>query len=237
MANYVTTTSDKSKKTAAILCACGFLGIGGLHLFYVGKIGKGLLYLFTVGFFLIGTIVDLLSIATGSFRDNTGAPLRISYNAAVSRHAPLTHPITSSLPLTTLTYEKAEKEAERKRKFAEEYETFKISVAGVTFKNDDGRSRQAILKRKMKEEEEGHIYATLEKYEYKGKTAIYVLIDDEVIGNVRASDAEHVFELMQHKVTSLTPYIETFEDEDGKTIYRCDIFMTYEKALPQVLTT
>lgn len=78
MANYVTQTSDKNKKTAAILCACGFLGIGGLHYFYVGRIGKGMLYLFTCGLFLIGTIMDLLSISTGAFRDNTGAPLRIT---------------------------------------------------------------------------------------------------------------------------------------------------------------
>ena len=78
MANYVTQTSDKDKKTAAILCACGFLGIGGLHYFYVGRIGKGVLYLCTFGFFLIGTIFDLVSISTGGFRDNVGAPLRNS---------------------------------------------------------------------------------------------------------------------------------------------------------------
>lgn len=57
----------KDQKTALILCACGFVGIGGLHYFYIGKIGKGLLYLFTGGLFLIGTIIDLLNIATGKF--------------------------------------------------------------------------------------------------------------------------------------------------------------------------
>lgn len=76
MANYVTNTSDKSKKTAMILCCLGFAGIGGLHYFYVGKYGKGLLYLCTVGFFMVGTIKDTISIASGGFRDNVGAPLR-----------------------------------------------------------------------------------------------------------------------------------------------------------------
>jgi len=35
-----------------------FLGIFGIHRFYLGKWGTGLLYLFTCGFFLIGVIYD-----------------------------------------------------------------------------------------------------------------------------------------------------------------------------------
>ena len=76
MSNYVTNTSDKKKSTAMILCCLGLVGFGGLHYFYVGRIGKGILYLCTVGFFYIGTISDLIKISTGSFTDNVGAPLR-----------------------------------------------------------------------------------------------------------------------------------------------------------------
>ncbi|MDR1101657.1 MAG: TM2 domain-containing protein, partial [Clostridiales bacterium] len=48
MANYVTQTSDKSKKTALLLCVLGgIVCLHGLHLFYVGRIGKGILYLCT----------------------------------------------------------------------------------------------------------------------------------------------------------------------------------------------
>lgn len=74
MATYVANTSDKSKKVALLLCI--FLGYFGVHQFYVGKIGKGLLYLFTGGLFGIGWIVDIVKILMGSFRDNVGAPLR-----------------------------------------------------------------------------------------------------------------------------------------------------------------
>lgn len=74
MANYVTNTSDKNKNTAMLMCIFG--GIFGLHHFYVGNIGKGLLYIFTGGLFCIGWFGDILKIATGSFRDSAGAPLR-----------------------------------------------------------------------------------------------------------------------------------------------------------------
>lgn len=74
MPNYVTPTSDKSKTVALLLCI--FLGPLGIHRFYVGKIGTGLLYLFTMGLFGIGWIVDIVRILLGTFTDNVGTPLR-----------------------------------------------------------------------------------------------------------------------------------------------------------------
>lgn len=62
--------SPKSR-LAAILLAW-FLGVLGAHRFYVGKTGTGLLWLFTLGFFGIGALVDLLLIAAGSFKDKDG---------------------------------------------------------------------------------------------------------------------------------------------------------------------
>ncbi|HOG58810.1 MAG TPA: TM2 domain-containing protein [Anaerolineaceae bacterium] len=72
--NYVTQTSDKSKSTAFWLCVLG--GYLGLHLYYVGRIGRGLLYSCTFGLFGIGWFLDIIAIVNGSFRDNVGAPLR-----------------------------------------------------------------------------------------------------------------------------------------------------------------
>lgn len=74
MINYTTVTSDKSKKMALILCVLG--GMFGLHHFYVGKFGKGFLYLFTGGLFGFGWLIDIFKILTGTFKDNVGAPLR-----------------------------------------------------------------------------------------------------------------------------------------------------------------
>lgn len=73
---YVVQTSDKNKNTALVLCLIGFIGIAGLHEFYVGKIIHGIVYFLTFGFFFIGTIISLIAILTGNFKDNVGAPLR-----------------------------------------------------------------------------------------------------------------------------------------------------------------
>lgn len=49
----------KNKWTAFFLCL--FLGEFGAHKFYEGKAGMGILYLFTLGLFGIGWIVDTIS--------------------------------------------------------------------------------------------------------------------------------------------------------------------------------
>ena len=66
--------SKKNKMVALLLCI--FLGVLGVHRFYVGKIGTGLLYLFTGGLFGIGWIIDIILIAVGSFKDQFDLPLR-----------------------------------------------------------------------------------------------------------------------------------------------------------------
>lgn len=76
MANYTTITSDKEKKTATLLCCLGFVGVGGIHDFYLGKIGSGIIKIITLNWFMIGTVIDLIKISTGSYKDNAGAPLR-----------------------------------------------------------------------------------------------------------------------------------------------------------------
>ncbi|HEY0770826.1 MAG TPA: TM2 domain-containing protein [Sphingobacteriaceae bacterium] len=39
----------------------GFVAVAGVHRFILGQIGMGILYLFTAGLCLIGTIVDLVN--------------------------------------------------------------------------------------------------------------------------------------------------------------------------------
>ena len=58
-------------RTVAFLLAF-FLGVFGAHRFYVGKTGTAVLQLFTLGGFGVWWLVDLIMVATGSFRDADG---------------------------------------------------------------------------------------------------------------------------------------------------------------------
>jgi DNA-directed RNA polymerase subunit RPC12/RpoP len=62
--------SPKSRSAALLLCF--FFGVFGVHRFYVGKAGTGILYLFTAGGFGIGWLIDMITIACGVFRDSQG---------------------------------------------------------------------------------------------------------------------------------------------------------------------
>ena len=65
--------SERSRLAALLLCV--LLGFLGAHRFYVGKVGSGLLWLFTIGLLGMGVIFDLVLIATGEFRDQQGRRL------------------------------------------------------------------------------------------------------------------------------------------------------------------
>ena len=66
--------SEKDWFVALLLCLV--LGGIGVHRFYVGKIGSGILYILTAGVFGIGVLVDLIKIITGNFTDKNGNPIR-----------------------------------------------------------------------------------------------------------------------------------------------------------------
>lgn len=64
------------KNRTAVVLLCFFLGWLGIHRFYVGKIGTGLLWLVTFGLFGVGVLIDFIVALIGSFTDKSGAFVR-----------------------------------------------------------------------------------------------------------------------------------------------------------------
>lgn len=66
--------SDKSMVPAALLCF--FLGVFGIHRFYIGRPGTAILMILTLGGLGIWQIIDLVRIITGGLTDGQGRVLQ-----------------------------------------------------------------------------------------------------------------------------------------------------------------
>lgn len=67
--------NGEGKDWLVTLLLCIFVGCLGIHRFYTGHIGIGIAQLLTLGGCGIWALIDLIMIATGSFKDATGKDL------------------------------------------------------------------------------------------------------------------------------------------------------------------
>ena len=73
----MTNEQVSSKSRLATLLFCLLLGVLGVHRFYAGKFGTGILTIVTFGgFFGIWPLVDLVMIVIGSFKDKEGNSIK-----------------------------------------------------------------------------------------------------------------------------------------------------------------
>jgi TM2 domain-containing membrane protein YozV len=70
-----TAVGTGSKSWIAALLLCFFVGVLGVHRFYTGKIGTGILMLITFGGFGLWALIDFIMIAIGKFTDKQGLAL------------------------------------------------------------------------------------------------------------------------------------------------------------------
>ena len=125
-------------------------------------------------------------------------------------------------------------ETDRREEFERTHGRIFTKVAGVTFDNEDGSSRQRILKAAMAEECCGTV--ALERYEFKGRDAIRVEYDGECIGSIPRDRVAEIL-LVLDRITAGALEVSRFvpEDEDEETasaggvIYRADLSLVYEK--------
>lgn len=159
-----------NNKTDFILCL--LLGYLGAHKFYERKILVGILYLFTGGLFFIGWIYDCIKLGISL---NKKQNVRVENNTNYHKDT-----IVSST-----TYDK---------NIIDETPNnyLKIKVAGVTYDNLDGTSRQEYIENLSEDE-----ILELQSYDYKGSNAIYVLDSEgHILGNIPKNMIEKVQELI-----------------------------------------
>ena len=70
------TTEISPKSRLAVSLFAWFLGAFGVHRFYLGKIGTGLLMLFTIGGLGIWALVDFIMAVAGVMKDKDGKVIK-----------------------------------------------------------------------------------------------------------------------------------------------------------------
>ena len=119
---------------------------------------------------------------------------------------------------------------------AEDSGSVTFRVAGTTFENEDGTSRQDIL-RHLKfgdapwADGPEDLTATLEETEYEGEQAFAVFVNGYQVGNVPKASVRKVAVAQEHVATCYVSAVRILgggRDQDGRDLsYGCEITLEY----------
>lgn len=128
-----------------------------------------------------------------------------------------------------------EERQERQAEWEKTHGRIVTNISGVTFKNEDGSSRQAVLK----DAYVNGCAGTLEfiEYEYQDEPALLVCYEGAGIGSIPKARVAEIMEILP-RLTSAALDVEVFvpelDDESVKPekIYRADLTLIYDKTAP-----
>lgn len=201
-----------------LILAVIFLGIGLSRLFATNIYDQEGWWMFLLLSFPFGLAALLLK------RRNDAA--QKEFEAAVQRQ------IDAELQAKARQREEAEAEAKRKEAWEASHGMITTRVAGVTFDNEDGSSRQRALQGALADEGAGSV--TLELYEFNGRDAIRVLYDGVCVGTIPQALVPEISQILS-RITAAHLSAERFvpEEDEGRgiggAIYRADLIIIYEK--------
>lgn len=141
----------------------------------------------------------------------------------------------SSADVDRIRAELDAKRAEREARQAEDerrYVRLKFPVAGVTFKNEDGISRQDLLREIVLNDSGTTDVEFQEDTDHGDESGIRVMTEYGCVGFVRRSDKGKVRRFFDKMVHMRFLSVEPFETDDGQKVYRADIRITIDRDDP-----
>jgi hypothetical protein len=117
---------------------------------------------------------------------------------------------------------------------ASRYEIFTFKIAGVTYKNADRHSRQAILRRLKFGDppfDSGTIELELKEYEYEGEPAVGVYLAGEQVGNIAKDDLDTLLPRIDRFVDCISYDVTGGGQRNGEKLnYGLKLSLRFERA-------